>query len=109
MSDQATRDSIDRLLREDAQRPIPDDGFTQRVMGALPAAQARRSWLRPALILGSTALGCALAAALAPVGTLVLEGFADLARLHFTPAVTTALAMAVVLAISGYVLASEAD
>jgi hypothetical protein len=51
-------DPIDTLLRE--QTPYFDDnGFTQRVIAALP--RRRRAWLRPALLLGSTVIGWVLA------------------------------------------------
>ena len=59
-----TNDWIEKILREDAARPLADGGFTRRVMDTLPARQARHiSWLRPALMMGSAALGGALAAA----------------------------------------------
>jgi hypothetical protein len=84
-----TRDHIDELLDGDA--PLPDDGFTRRVMAALPPPRPARGlrlalWLPglaaalaaaalapelarlgPALLDGSAGLGAALAAALAPL------------------------------------------
>ena len=49
---------MDILLRE--QNPyINDDGFTRRVVAALP--RRRLAWLRPALLLGSAAIGWVLA------------------------------------------------
>jgi hypothetical protein len=52
------RDPIDTQLREqDAY--INDDGFTVRVVAALPPR--RRPWLRPVLLLGSAAVGTVLA------------------------------------------------
>jgi len=51
---------FDRLLAKDARDTIPDERFTRRVMQALPAPGVRtRPWLKPALILGSAALGSA--------------------------------------------------
>jgi hypothetical protein len=55
-------DPLDALLR--APRPaIPDDGFTGRVLAALPPrpAPAPRIWdLRTAILLGATVVGCLL-------------------------------------------------
>ena len=101
-------DWLDRLLREDARHPLGDAGFTNRVMGALPAPTTPYPAFKTWLIVGSTALGGLLAALLAPIGPLVLEGITQIAQLRgMTPAVTATLAMTVVLAVSGYVLATE--
>jgi hypothetical protein len=102
-------DRLDDLLRNDARQPLPDDGFTARVMGALPAPRARRAF-QPLLILGSTALGCVLAALLAPAGFNIAQGFVDLAQLKgFTPAAMAGLAMAAALLVSAVVLAVETE
>jgi hypothetical protein len=101
-------DAVDRWLREDARRSLADDAFTRRVVESLPRHAVRGSSFRPALILGSTALGCALAALLSPVGPTIVEGLLELGRVRgLTPAVSAVLAMTVALAVSGYVLASE--
>jgi hypothetical protein len=50
-------DPIDALLREQ-NAYVEDGGFTARVVKSLPR---RRAWLRPALLLGTTAIGSALA------------------------------------------------
>ena len=102
---------IDRVLREDARTALPDNGFSARVMGALPArATATRAWLTPALVFGSAALGSVLAIVFAPAGSSVLQGFADLVQLRaFTPAAITAAAMAAALLASALVLAVESD
>jgi hypothetical protein len=51
-------DPLDALLRE--QNPhIDDNGFTGRVLAALP--RRRRTWLRPLILLGSAVIGSALA------------------------------------------------
>jgi len=58
MSQPEDKDPLDAVLRE--QHPyIEDDGFTTRVLAALPPR--RRTWLRPILLLGATAIGSALA------------------------------------------------
>ncbi len=98
-------DRMDRLLREDARRGIPDEGFSLRVASALPRA---RAWLRPALLLGSAALGGALAWLLAPSGTSLVQGFLDLARLQSqTPSAVAAIGMALAMAVCAAVLVAE--
>jgi hypothetical protein len=102
---------IDRVLREDARVTLPGDGFSARVLGALPPrTAATRGWLTPALVFGSAALGSVLAIAFAPAGNSVLQGFADLVQLRgLTPAAITAVAMGVALLASALVLAVETD
>lgn len=102
---------IDRLLHDDARVRLPDDGFSGRVMDALPAGAAMpRSWVHPALVIGSAALGCVLAIVLAPAGGSVLQGFADLTQMKaFTPAAFTALGIGVTLLVSALVIAIETD
>ena len=105
MSDPAN-DPIERLLREDARRPIPDQGFSVRVALALPGAP--RPWLRPALLAGSAAVGSVAAWILAPAGTSLLQGFSDLARLQSqTPSALTAIALALAMAVTAAVLVAE--
>ena len=102
---------LDRILREDARVSLPDDGFSARVMDALPRrAPVARSWIHPALVFGSAAVGCALAVLLAPAGGSLLEGFADLAQLRaLTPAAITAIAIGGALLASALVLATDLD
>lgn len=101
-------DPIDRLLREDARRPLPDEGFCLRVALALPPPRRPGQWLRPALVAGSAAIGSAAAWALAPAGTSLAQGFLDLARLQSqTPSALTALAVALAMAVTAAVLVAE--
>jgi hypothetical protein len=102
---------MDRLLREDAARPLPDDGFTPRVLASLPAAHtARATWWKPALILGSTMLGSVLAMAFAPEGTSLVQGFVDITQSRvLTSAALTGLATCAALLISALVLAADLD
>src|SRR5712692_987526 len=95
MSEGERTDHLDRLLREDARAVIADDGFTARVVAALPARSAQeRAWLKPALVLGSAALGGFLATAFAPSGASAVQGFIDLAQMRsLTPAALTGIAM----------------
>ena len=102
-------DWLDRQLREDARAPLEDLGFTNRVMSALPpAAERTQTWLKPALVLSSTALGGFLATVLAPVGPMVIEGARQLGHFHgFTPAIAMLFAMTAILAVAGYILAED--
>jgi RNA polymerase sigma-70 factor (ECF subfamily) len=102
-------DGLDRLLRADARRPLEDQGFTARVLTALPSPLARTNpWLKPALVLGSTALGGLLASLLAPIGPMFIEGASQLAHMRgFTPSVAALLAMTSVFVVAGWVLATE--
>ena len=58
MSQPDEKDPMGVLLRE--QNPyVNDDGFTRRVVAALP--RRRCAWLRPTLLLGAAAIGWVLA------------------------------------------------
>lgn len=104
----APRQSVERLLETAASETIADAGFTARVLVALPERAAGTRWWKPALILGSTALGCALAAFFAPGSASLTEGFLDLAAARFlTPSAVAALASAVALAVGTAILAAE--
>lgn len=104
-------DSLDRILRHDARSALPDDGFTARVMGALPAPRAaERAWLRPALIFGSATLGSILAVLLSPAAGSLLQGFHDLAQLRAaTPAAIAGLSITGALLVSAVILAIDTD
>jgi len=108
MSDHRNDDWLDRILRDDARIALEDTGFTDRVLGALPASYEPPSpWMKPMLVIGSTALGGLLATFIAPIGPTVIEGAAELARLQFTPAVGALLAMTATLIVAGWVLAED--
>jgi len=101
---------IDRVLREDARIPLPDEGFSARVLAALPARARPRPWLHSVLVFGSAGLGSLLAVVFAPAGASVLQGFADLTQLHLnTPGAFTAIAFGGALLASAVVLAIESD
>ena len=104
-------DPLDRILAADAATPIADDGFSARVLQALPAREANpRLWLRPVLVLGSTALGAALAIALSPAAGSLLAAFTELAQLRvITPAAVSAVAIACALLVSAVILAVDTD
>ncbi len=104
-------DDLDRLLREDARRSLPDDGFTSRVLRRLPAHRTRQwSRLQPALIFASAAVGCALAIALSPTGGSLVHGFEDVVRLRLdTPAAISGLATSFALLVSAIILALHVE
>lgn len=102
------RDRIERLLRESARQELPDEGFSLRVLQAIPAGPRVQPWLKPVLVTGSAAIGSALAWGLAPAGTSLLQGFLDLARLQSqTPSALAALGLALVMAVVAAVLVVE--
>ena len=103
-----TNDWIEKLLREDAAHAMTDGGFTRRVMDALPPREARRIslWWKPALILGSAALGGALAAFFA--GTSLPQGFIDIVQMRgLTQAALTGIALCAAMVVSALVLAAD--
>jgi len=102
-------DPVEKWLREDASQGLPDAGFTERVMAALPPAQAARSraW-KPLLILGSTGMGVLLAITCAPAATAMMQGVADLYSFRgVTPAVLGLGAAILAAAVGGAILAAE--
>lgn len=106
MTTEHPNDPIERLLREDARRALPDQGFSVRVALALPGAP--RPWIRPALLAASAAIGSAAAWLLAPAGTSLLQGFLDLARHQSqTPSALAAVALALAMAVTAAVLVAE--
>jgi hypothetical protein len=82
-------DWLDRLLADDAREHadlyIADDGFTARVMAALPAAAALPAWRKPALTVLWTAAGAGLALAVPGIAVDVArEAFKLLAAKPFS-------------------------
>ena len=64
-------DPLDTLLHKQEDY-IEDAGFTSRVMAALPS-RPRRAWLRPAFLLGATAVGSVLTFLWVPWKTLLVQ------------------------------------
>ena len=105
-----TNDWIEKLLREDASRPLPDGGFSRRVVDALPVRHSRAAWLKPVLVIGSAALGSVLAFTLGPSDLSLIQGFVDLAHSRIgTPSALTGLAMTLTFLVCAVVLASETE
>lgn len=62
-----TEDPIEALLREE-NHYVEDNGFTQRVITALP--RRRREWFRPVILLSAITIGSGLAMRWLPWGNL---------------------------------------
>jgi hypothetical protein len=103
--------NLDKLLRHDAHLDLADDGFTARVVAALPVRVAReRPWLKPALVMGSAAIGSALAVALSPQGAALVAGFQDLMHLRMgSQGAVAGLALCGALLLSALVLATDSE
>jgi hypothetical protein len=100
---------LDKLLRHDARMEIADDGFSARVLRALPARVPKeRPWLKPALVMGSAAVGSLLAVLLSPLGTALVDGFQDLMYLRTaSQGAVAGIAICGALLLSALVLAFE--
>ena len=73
-------EKLEEMLRDSAGY-LADGGFTERVMGALPA---RRRPVRPWILLGATVLGALAAFVFAPGGDFLLDSVRRIVayRLH---------------------------
>ncbi len=79
MNQPEENDPLDLLLREQNAH-IDDNGFAGRVLAALP--RRRRTWLRPAFLLGSTAIGSVLAVRWLPWENLSIPDLSALLSLN---------------------------
>jgi hypothetical protein len=79
MSRPEDSDPIDALMREQNAH-VDDNGFTGRVVAALP--RRRRAWLRPLILLGSAAIGAVMASRWLPWESLVLPDLSSLLSLN---------------------------
>src|SRR5688500_11699299 len=104
-------DPLDRILIDDARKAIADGGFSARVMASLPPRrEAARSWITPALVLGSTAVGAVLAVVLSPAAGSIVQGFQDLVQLRgLTQGAIAGLAISATLLISVVILATDLE
>ena len=101
---------LDTLLGRDAAQPVPDLGFTRRVLDALPPPRSAPSWLRPVLVLGSAVVGSGLAAAFAPRMESPSMAIAEwMSNGVVSPAAITALAIGGALLLSGLVIAFDSE
>ena len=91
MNEHEPNDSLDALLRDQATY-IDDNGFTRRVLIALP--RRRRSALRPALVLSATAIACALTVWGFPTGEMLAIAHLDFSAI--TDSSVSAVAAALV-------------
>lgn len=100
-------DSLDDLLRREFARPVPDEGFAGRVAAALAPRERRRDWTLPLTALASLA-GFVVAAGAFPVGPALVDGFREVATLHWSaPSALGVLATLATLAVAGGVLATD--
>ncbi len=101
---------IEQILVDDAHGALPADDFTRRVMARLPAPAARGFGWKPALVLGSAALGGVLAMTLAPAGPALLQGFIDIAGGQaVTSSAIAAAVTAIAMTATALILAAEVD
>lgn len=84
-------DWLDALLKDDAATYVPDDGFTQRVLAAMPEQKPLRMRIRRWVPAGATALGAVIALCVLPGTDVFLDGVADLLVADFTSAHVAAL------------------
>jgi hypothetical protein len=80
MNPPETNDPLDAWLREQ-DKYIEDNGFTARVVAALP--RRRRAWLRPIILLGATTIGSVLAVGWLPWGNLPVLDSSALLSLNY--------------------------
>lgn len=71
MNEQPQRDWLDDVLKE-GPRYIEDNGFSARVVSALPRRK-QRAWVRTAVLGGAAVAGCALGLVLLPGGKFVAD------------------------------------
>jgi len=71
MNGSQQNDWLDQALRE--QRHIKDDGFTNRVIAALPLQRKQRPWLRPVILGGATVAGGVLGLCVLPGGKFISD------------------------------------
>ena len=91
------KDTVDEVLKADAleQRMlyIDDDGFTLRVMDALPQKKRLSAAMRFAIPFACTLIASIVALAFTPVGSFIFDAYMDLVTETVTP---TLIGMAVV-------------
>ncbi|HTS16329.1 MAG TPA: DUF5056 domain-containing protein [Verrucomicrobiae bacterium] len=103
MNQPETGDAVEKLLREQNQY-VNDDGFTARVVAALP--RRRRSWLRQIVLLGAAAIGSILAVQWLPWGSLLSLDSSALLSLSFQVLVPWMTMTVVVISIAWAVVAA---
>jgi hypothetical protein len=78
MNQPEKQDPLETMLQEQHQY-VNDDGFTARVVAALP--RRRRTWLGPSVLLGASVIGSMLAGQWLPWGSLTSIHLSALATL----------------------------
>jgi hypothetical protein len=101
---------LEKLFREDAAQALADDGFSDRVMSALPPRRRTSRWLRPALVMGSAIAGSAIAVVCAPAVESPIAALSEFIGAGMaTPAAMALLAIGAVLLASAVVIALDTD
>ena len=103
MNQPEENDPIDVLLREQNTH-VENDGFTKRVLAALPPR--RRAWLRPTVLLGATVIGSALASRWLPWENLSPLDLAALPSLNSQVLLPWLLVLSVVASLAWAVTAA---
>jgi len=103
MSRPEDNDPMDVLLREQNAH-IDDNGFTGRVLAALP--RRRRARLRPSFLLGVTAIGSGLAARWLPWESLSIPDLASLLSLNLQVLLPWLLVVSVAISLTWAVVAA---
>ena len=97
--------SIDTLLRRQFEGPVPDDGFSDRLMQQLPPRRRRRHWQLP------TAIAIGLVASILSLSSapLISQGWQDCIHGQFSVAaiITLLTVVGVSIAASWWALAES--
>jgi len=103
MNQPETTDPVERLLQEQNQY-VNDDGFTARVVAALP--RRRRTWPRQIVLLGAAAIGSVLVAQWMPWMNLPSIDLSALFAVNFQALVPWMTIVLVVASIAWAVVAA---
>ena len=83
------KDTVNEVLKADAQEQhmlhIDDDGFTLRVMDALPQKKRLSAAWRFGIPFGFTLFACIIAVVFTPVGSYIFDAYMDLVTETVTP------------------------
>jgi len=107
---------LEELLRTSTPAPLPDAGFTHRVLAALPPARrtAPRQWLRPVILTVSALAGVTVVVQqgwgwsdLATAGTQSLQSLSDLSFFLADPWIAVAVGITAISLIIAFAPAEE--
>jgi hypothetical protein len=98
MENQLNEDWLEKALRAE-RNIVPDDGFSHRVVAALPVA-AERPWIYNAIIFGATIVSSLIALFFLPAGHWLVTAFNSLPVAGLTPTLTALGATAIIIGAS---------